>query len=218
MYATALLPEDFVLKACLDRIMSCLRCAEVNVRWAALDVVKERPALAAARPEEIIERLSDSDRFVRWMAMSTLCKVPRQALEPKMECLTSKLSSAEGFARGAAVMAICRLDSELVEAQLPAVMQRLADEHAAIRWATVHSLSKLPSAMLLKYLNLIKEGLTDEDRWVRRGAANLLHAMPAESIEPALKELAEEVLLETEDVESQDEFEFGLPIAMEDVH
>lgn len=213
LYASALLPDGYMVKACADHIFACLKDSDVNVRWTALDVLKEKPALLANRLPEVIESLGDADRYVRWQAMSVIGKSPTSS---SMERLKDKLLSAHASARGAAVIVMCRLSVSLVEPYLDCIVDRLRDEHASVRWATLHSLGHLPSDLLNKHVDRLKERLEDEDRWVRRGAASIMRRMPPDVVDADMKVNVERVYLETEDEGVDNERDASMVSAMED--
>ncbi|KAF9770479.1 hypothetical protein IL306_011985 [Fusarium sp. DS 682] len=170
------LPREGLPDRTVEVVAARLEDEDRNVRWAALEALKDQSALPEAVLQAVVARLEDEDWNVRWAALEAL--EGQSALpEAVLQAVVARLENPDQQIRWAALQAL-RSQSALSEAIPQAMTAQLEDEDWNVRWAALEALegqSALPEAIL----QAVAARLEDEDRNVRWAALDALESQSA---------------------------------------
>lgn len=196
LYALALAPPA-VLASQLDIALLCLDDEQPDVRWAALDVVREgaaqgRLSLTVQQVGMVVERLWDPEVWVRWGAINALAALPPAAAAgAPLARVLQALGAGEVVVRVAGITALSRLvQGGGVAGVVSALVGTLDDKEPGVRWAAIQALTRLPEKALLGQQELLRIGrcLHDQDAYVRDAAGSLFAKVPESGLPQEVRE------------------------------
>ena len=156
---------------------------DAGVRVAALKVFHRHEidaAQLAPHAAEIIWKLNDSDRSVRYWAMQTVDRMETAVLAQHAPAiLASSFSGEDGGDVSVAALKVFQrrdMDASVLAQHAADIFARLEDRNAAVRVAAIRTLGKMDAEHTAK----IVAGLKDSDAGVRMASAQILDGTDVE--------------------------------------